>query len=420
MRTIIVIFAVLGLAHISCQEAPQQTLTLEQAAALVFEKSHLIRAAEREYEIKGAEEDQVRLWDNPVLSVDIEDLGSKCDDETASINIGIEQLFELGGKRQRRISLAEADQCIAAWDWKITTVDKMRDLMVAFIDVSAAQEQLNIAEVQLDLAERALHSISTKVENGKSSALELKKAQISRNAARLFRDKSRSKQQTVRRQLASLWGSFNPHFDTVDYPFFELEPPLPIEDYLSRFGNAPEMERARFEIFRASLAYDYEKARTVPDVTLFAGMSQYTDPGCQSAFLGFSIPIPVADRNQGNILRAQLAWCQSQDLYLALERELRNKVHQAYEAYVIAYQEALDLRDSVLLMAEESFKLADASYQEGKFEYLDMLDARRTFNEVQQQYLAAATEYHYRQIELQRIVGTFSRLNFEVCYDSID
>lgn len=380
-------------------------LTFEEAQARVLEKSPAIHVAERLVEIRDAEVWQSSLWYNPVLEFGVENIGQKCDDNTTQVSVGLGQVFEMGGKRARRVEVAEANMAVAWWDLEIQRQDKLQDLAIAFIETAVSQERLHLAEAQLNIAEQALSSIKAKVDNGKTSSMELKKHQIARQTALLNLNKIRITLEANRNRLALMWGDQTPDFETVAFDIFDKDELPPIAELQTRLIYSPELERARAVTTRSYLTSAYEKAQGVPNLSLSAGVSQYTDPGCTTGFFGFSIPLPFVDRNQGNILRSELEWSQSLDNYFSLEIGARERLQMAYRSLAIAAVALKELNETILVLAEDSYNQADEGYHEGKFEYLDMLEAWRTLKTFQQEHLDMVLEYHYRQIELMRILG---------------
>ena len=85
---------------------------------------------------------------------------------------------------------------------------------------------------------------------------------------------------------------------------------------------------------------------------------------------------------------------QTRDQYLELELALENKLSIAHRELIRAYKEAEKIRSTVLKAATQSFELAKEGYNEGKFEYLDMLDSQKTLFEVRERYIQALLNYH--------------------------
>ncbi|MBE3123883.1 MAG: TolC family protein, partial [Planctomycetes bacterium] len=78
---------------------------------------------------------------------------------------------------------------------------------------------------------------------------------------------------------------------------------------------------------------------------------------------------------------------------------------EAYQVLASSFAEATILRDEVLPAAEAAFTASSEGYRLGKFGYLDVLDAQRTFFETQGQYIEALAAYHRAAADVERLVG---------------
>jgi cobalt-zinc-cadmium efflux system outer membrane protein len=110
--------------------------------------------------------------------------------------------------------------------------------------------------------------------------------------------------------------------------------------------------------------------------------------------LGFSLPLPLWNRNQGNIRAARERIDRAGAERAAVAAELMTELTEGYENLERA-RAAIDiLRANVLPGAEEALKATTEGFEAGRFSYLDVLEARRTTGAARTQYLQAITDYH--------------------------
>ena len=116
------------------------------------------------------------------------------------------------------------------------------------------------------------------------------------------------------------------------------------------------------------------------------------------------VPLPIHNRNQGNIVRAQArlvaAEKEVQRLELVLQRELAN----VYEQYLTARQQVEAYTERILPAARRSLELIQTGYQQGEFGYLDLLTAQRTLFTANLTYLANLQELATRRVALEGIL----------------
>ncbi|MNT28226.1 Cobalt-zinc-cadmium resistance protein CzcC precursor [compost metagenome] len=124
--------------------------------------------------------------------------------------------------------------------------------------------------------------------------------------------------------------------------------------------------------------------------------------------VGLSLPIPLFDRNQGNILAAARRADQARDQRNGAELRLRSEVIQALAQWSTAAQEVQDFDRSILPSAQQAVDAATRGFERGKFAFLDVLDAQRTLVAARLQYLQAQAQRSEARVRLERIFGDLS------------
>jgi cobalt-zinc-cadmium efflux system outer membrane protein len=158
--------------------------------------------------------------------------------------------------------------------------------------------------------------------------------------------------------------------------------------------------------------FTLEKARRIPDITVNAGITRYHDDVSKgirvndtAAMVGISIPLPLFDRNQGNLIAAQQRINRAIDEQAATDLQLRALLTQAYESLIAADAQIGKLRDEILPGARETFRMASRGYELGRFGFLELLDAQRTLFQNQTLYLQALANYQRLINEVERLIA---------------
>ena len=118
------------------------------------------------------------------------------------------------------------------------------------------------------------------------------------------------------------------------------------------------------------------------------------------------MPIPLFDRNQGNILESLRRTDKARDELVATEVRLNSELAQAYGRLVAAREEIALLKQEILPGAQSAYDATTKGFELGKFSFLEVLDAQRTFFQARSQYLRALSETHRATADIDRIVGT--------------
>lgn len=383
---------------------PVAPLTLKAALELALGANPELSAAGRELEAFEATIVQARVRPNPEISTLIDDTRRATRTTTLQLN----QPIELGGKRAARIEAAERGRDAASLELDAKRAGIHAAVTAAFFDVLVAQERLRLAQASVELAQRATGAASRRVAAGKVSPVEETKARVAEAGVRVEITLAVSDLATARKRLAATWGNPSPRFERAKGDP-EALPALPaLADMNSRLATSPNLLRARIEVDRRQALAEIERSRRIPDVTVSLGARRNEELGLNQAVLGASIPIPVFNRNQGNLLEALRRTDKARDELSAAEIRLSNELAAAYERLNAARQEVESLRRDILPGAQSAFDAATKGFELGKFSFLEVLDAQRTLFQVKSQYLRALAEAHRSAAEIERILGEAS------------
>ena len=388
-------------------QAPEP-ITLQSAIAMAMASNAELSVARRELEAAEGPVLQGSARPNPELSFLLEDTQRATRTTTLQIN----QPIELGGKRAARISAAERGRDIAAAELAAKRADLRATVVSAFHDVLLAQEQVKLASDSTELARRAADAAGKRVQAGKVSPVEETKARVAEATARLEAAQATSALRLSRQRLAATWGDAVPRFERVSdrtelagdlTP--ALMPVLTLDALSARLATSPSLRRAQIEVQRRSALSDLERARRTPDLTVSLGVKRDEQLGRTQAVLGLSIPLPLFDRNQGNLLEALRREDKSRDELAAADIQLKTAAMQAWGRLDSAAAQAQILRDQVLPGAQSAYDAATRGFELGKFNFLDVLDAQRTLFQAKAQYLRTRGEAHRAAADIDRLLG---------------
>ncbi|MBA3815919.1 MAG: TolC family protein [Parachlamydiaceae bacterium] len=399
-------FTNLGMCDELCADL-SVILNFEEAYNYALLNNIKTMATEVDADIRQAERRQVGLYPNPEFNISLDgpSNGTSWNSSGNDISIGITQLFELGGKRKARIHVAEAAQDETNWSLEIAKCDLYAEVMHAFVNTAVAQERLILAKDFQEIAEQSLNCITCKTSCGKAPLLDTKKAEISLKMAKIIFNKRLSELQRTKIQLSSLWNSNEPQFERVEFKLFAIEPPLPYHQLAEEIENNPELARAHAEVSKAWKIIKLEHAKRIPNMAIYVGVStsrNFHDPALS---LAVNIPLPIFDRNQGNIERADFELNQVMLKQVDLINKLKVRLKVVYREWNTAYLQVADLKEIIETSATDAFKLAEERYAIGNSSFLDFLDARATLFMIRQQYLDAVEEYHHKQTEIIQLLA---------------
>ncbi|RFC32599.1 MAG: outer membrane protein, cobalt-zinc-cadmium efflux system [Candidatus Nitrotoga sp. MKT] len=380
---------------------PATPLTLKAALELAYGANAALSTARRELEAIAGSVLQAGLRPNPRVEALIED-PRPANRLTA---VYVNQPLELGGKRPARIAAAERRHDVASAELHAMRAEIRAAVMVAFFDVLVAQERFLLTQGLVELSQRATTAASKRVTAGKVSPVEETKARVAEASVRVELSQAATSLKMARKRLTAIWGNATPRFERAEGQV-ETLPALPaLKDLTARLANSPGLARAQLEVNRRQALVEVERSLRVPDVTLSLGGRRNAEIGLNQALLGVSLPIPIFNRNQGNILEALRRTDKARDELSGTEIRLNNEIAQALERLNIARQEIEILQQEILPGAQSAYDAATKGYIMGKFSFLEVLDAQRTLFQAKSQYLRALAEAHRSAAEIERVLG---------------
>lgn len=377
-------------------------LKLARAIALAMQANPQLAGARHEVQAFAGTVLQAGLRPNPVLDVGQVDTRRATRETTAQLS----QTIELGGKRTRRVDAAERGQDAASADLRARVAEVRAAVTTAFNDVLTAQERVRLAQESLAVAARVTSTVARRVQAGKVSPVDETRARVAEANVRLEAIKVDGELATARRALAGLWGNVTPRFERA-LGNLDVLPDLPHwSDLVAGLGNAPALSRARIEIDRRKALLKLEQSRRTPDVTVAVGMKRSQELGINQAVFGLSVPLPLFDRNQGNVLEALRRVDKAGDEFASTHTETHQELARAYQELDTARQEAQSLSGEILPGAQSAYDAAVKGFDFGKFAYVDVLDAQRTLLLAKSAYLRALQDAHRAAANIDRLAGT--------------
>jgi len=397
----------------SSQASAPKTVTLDDAIQMALQHNHNLLATRTTIQQSEAEEVTANLRPNPSLFADWEYLPLDHSSQNAQYlhdstegDIGLSYLIERGKKRQHRLQTAKD---ITA-QTKSLVGDSERGLT---FNVASLFVNVQLAESTIELAQKDLSSFQKTVE---LSELRYNKGAISED------DYLKIKLQLLQfetdyqqAELAKVQGSSDLRqllgYESVPAGYdvagpFDYQPLKGnVEDFqLKALQNRPDLRAAQQGVIAARSQYELQRAIGKQDVTVQGNYSHVN--GINAASVYASIPLPIFNRNQGEIARTRIAITQSQEQEKATNGQTLTDVRDAYEGLQVNDRIVQLYRSGYLDVAQKDRDIAEYAYQRGAVSLLDFLDAERSYRATQLAYRQALASYLLALEQLRQAVGT--------------
>lgn len=386
---------------------PLKAYNLETAWQRVSESSPDLAMGYYEVEARNGDVYQTTLYPNPVFAVEADNLVGSRSDCIGGMEFGavVTQPLVTGGKICKRTAAATSAVIEAEWDYEMTKANLRERLEQAFVAIAILQEKTKSAEECFKLSRDAYISSQQLASQGKMTALQAKKAAIALRHEEMHCHKFAVELEQARHNLALLWNSCEIDFDTIDYPFTCITPPPCYETLCNSIETYPEIAKSLALIELTCNGYVAAIAEKYPDVALTLGYKNYWNCNGHSLVLALSIPIPLFDRNQGNICRAQALMQKAEYNYTLVQNQVQAALQVELRRCQSAYVRAISLQRGLLKEIEESLHLTLQSFHEGKITQLELIDTQKTYAECKSDYLDALLEYHLSMITISKLTG---------------
>ena len=401
--SVFVIATLLATAAVAQSATESAALTLGEAVAkarlqapALLGAEAVVRSAEANVQLSG-------LRPNPTLSIEAENVmgsgryaGFGGGEKTTSLSMPL----ELGGKRQARVRVAEAEHAVAGLGAASALADVTLRLTEAFIALAASERRLAVDHAGRELAERAFVAARARVRAGKVSPIEEQRADVLRINAHVRLDKATRAVELGRRTLMRLTGSPAP--STISANWFEVLDPSAIAAASER---SLSIATAEAEVAAATARVDAARRYMVPDVTLTAGVRRYGESRDKAATLGLSIPLPLFNQGTAGLARTRAEVDRATAARNAATLEFEQAAAQAQAEVADGLAGARAASGPALAAAEEAARIARIGYAEGKFPQLELIEAERSLAETRESAIDALAALHTARARLARLHG---------------
>ena len=376
-------------------------LTLQQALDEAEARSPAIIAARANVAAAEARIRQAGFRVNPELSVEVENFagtgefnGTRGLETTVAIN----QRLDLGGRRRARVSVARAELAAAQLRLSIARADLAQQVREQFARAITARDRLRLAQ-DSDRRARELARIAGQlVEAGRDPPLRALRARSAAAQVAAELEAARAEEAASRRTLASLFGVTTPP-DTVAGSLLDLVPgTLDPEQSL-------DVQLADAERLAAEAELGQQLAARNLDPAVGVGVRQFRGSGDIALVGGLSVPLPVFDRNQGNIAAARSNITAAEARRSSALATVTVRARNAIAAVEAAEARVRALEGAAIPEAFEALRLTQQSYREGRASLLELLDAQNAYTSAEAALIDARLALALATAELGRIAA---------------
>jgi cobalt-zinc-cadmium efflux system outer membrane protein len=397
--------------------AEEKNLTLSEIVAIAREHNGELKALRQEAGIGEAARIRAGLYPNPVFDLEAATGALTGSTSESRVSLGISQEFLVGGKRVKRLAVAESE--LSRYENRVKDAERLvlLEVKTGFYDLLRAASRLDLAHKSLDLNGELLRITRERLAAGDVAELEVNLARVEVARSEGSKIEAERELAPARQRLLALMGRPGlTDLKTAGYPKqMELLVPYSAELNSLALKNRPDLKAAeaekgkgeaehtlaqaeRFGNLNAGIAFSRESSRTS-----LGGLAERSDDYLIG--LKLSVPIPLSDRNQAGIKEARARISGAETRHSLLRQGIEREVAAA-QARLAGAEKSLEIyANDIIPQLTENLKLVREAYSLGELGILAVIEEQKKFTEVNDGYLTALYNWNTAVAKLEAAVA---------------
>ncbi len=367
--------------------APSQSaaLNLDDLLRLSLEQNPGLRQAGLDVDAARGRAVQAGLYPNPTLSVQGEEIGRRSGIYTVPL---VSQEIVTAGKLTLSQAAAEKQVDQAALAFQEQRAALFARVRQGYYELLILQRRIEVLNELVMLASKSAENAETMHMAQLITELDVLQFRVELDRLRADLSASQRERTAAADRLAAVIG-----IPTLGSPQLlgSLDDPLPDYDYEKAQAfvtqEHPAVKAAVVGIRRAELLLKRQEAEPISNVTAGVGYQWNVNERESQAIVQVSVPLPIWNKNQGNIAAAQAEFGRAREEVARVQSDLANRLAVAYGQYAAARERADRYRTAVLPNARRAYQLSQEAFKGGQFEYLRVIQAQRSVAEANLEYI---------------------------------
>ena len=364
-----------------------------------------------------AEVTAAKVFNDPNLSV------SYYNNENNSLQMGEGVEVELSktfsfGKRGANIALAKSEQALA----EALLADYLRNLRadatLAYLEALRQRQLFQVKQRTFESIDQLATSDSIRHQLGEIGEVDAIQSRVEAEVIRNEMVQTQAELYKALSQLSVQTGSFST--DTLFLPEGELQL-LELNFVLADLLNEALLQRADLvaalqdkEVAAKALKVARRERNTDVDLSVTVSRNarvhneEAPAPPFTGVSAGIAIPLKLSNFNKGTVRAARFRAQQAELRYEEARLQVQTEVMQAFWTYELSRKQVAQYDNGLLRQAEAVMEGKRYSYQRGEASLIEVLDAQRTYDDVQAQYIETLFNYSSALVELERSAGQWN------------
>ena len=416
VTTVAALAAVLCAALAPPLKAEENILTLRKIIAISRENNGELKALREEAGIGEAGKIKAGLFPNPVLELEGatgELTGSESEER---MSVGVSQEFLIGGKREKRLAVADAES--TRFQSRIKDAERvlLLELKSGFYDLLLAERRLDLAQKAVEFNSQLLHITRERFAAGDIAELDVNLARVEAARSEGRRIEVEHELVPLRQRLLSYMGTSDLEnlriTDTVDTQGLSMDL---AELKALALKNRPDLQALASEKSKGEAELDLALAERLPNIT--AGLA-YSRERSVTSFGGvddrstehligltLSVPLPLFDRNQAVLQESRIKKSSAETRLPFARQNIEREVAAAHARLASADKSLNIYAREIIPQLSENLKVVQEAYRLGELGILAVIEEQTKFIDVNEEYLSAHYSRNTALAKLEAAVG---------------
>lgn len=368
----------------------QKTVTLQDCESQFLKNNLFLLASQYNIDASKALTIQARIWDNPTITAELNaynpernqyfDIGKE-----GQKAFGIEQLIYLGGKKRNEIKLAQANEKLAELQFNDLLRTLKLQLRKSFFTVYYNTKSLETTDKQLVHIEDLINSYSIQAQKGNIPLRDVVRLQslfLNFKNERMEVVNDNIEEQANLKLLLNTTENVVPEVSKEEFNRYIQAIPFDLKTFQDdAIANRPDYLAKQKDIEANEINVKWQKSLSIPDITVGANYDQRSGAFNKEANLTLGIPLPLWNKNKGNIKYAQTILEQSKVEKQNFDLQLQTEITSAWNKWDESRKNYVVIKPTVNSDFEAVYNGILTNFQKRNISLLEFTDFMESYNQ---------------------------------------
>ena len=322
------------------------------------------------------------------------------------------QTIVTGRKLQLNRNVESHEVNALAWELDAQRMRVVNDVRLRYYELLAAQQALSVSRDLVRIADEGAQLADKAFQAKEGNKSDLLQARIQRNEVRLALKDAENRFTSSWQQMTAIMGLPDLQPARVIGDLRRNDPPLTFENsWQELVSRSPQIFTAQARVDRAKALYQRALVEPIPDVTVQVIGERDSTMRSSSLSTLVAIPLPVFNRNQGNIRSTHAEIHEAENEVERVQLALRDQLATTFRRYETSRNQVAQYEKEILPDAKENLDLSVQAFRAGEIKFLNVLIARQTYFQTNLSYIDSLAEQRKTEVEINGLLLTGGGLN---------